>query len=414
MKNLKGNAMVGQSGGPTSVINATLAGVYEAAIGSNCIETVYGLVHGIEGLLKDDFVDMSNGLETKEDIDILASTPSAYLGSCRFKLPKLDDDTDVYEKIFEKFSKNNIKYFFYIGGNDSMDTVYKLSTYADKIGYEINIMGVPKTIDNDLAMTDHTPGFGSAAKYIATATREINRDATVYAPPCLTIIEIMGRNAGWLTAATALARDENCKAPDLIYLPEITFDIDKFIEDVKIALKKRSTVIVCVSEGVKLADGRYVCEAGLNTETDAFGHKRLTGTGRVLGDIARERLGIKTRHIEFSLLQRCAAHCASATDVCESRMIGARAVEKAIDGESGKMVYFVRKSNSPYEISIESIDIGKIANVEQTIPREWINEEGNDVNQEVIDYMFPLIQGEARVFMKDGLPVHAVLPIKRD
>ena len=413
MKNLKGNAMVGQSGGPTSVINATLAGVYEAALKSDCIETVYGLVHGIEGLLKGDIVDMSIGLKCKEDIDILASTPSAYLGSCRFKLPLAEDKPELYDQIFEILAKYNVKYFFYIGGNDSMDTVYKLSSYADKIGYEINIIGVPKTIDNDLAMTDHTPGFGSAAKYIATATREINRDASVYMAPCVTIIEIMGRNAGWLTAATALARNEHCGAPDLVYLPELTFDIDKFIEDVKKVLKKRSAVIVAVSEGVKLADGTYVCDAVLNTETDAFGHKRLTGTAKVLSDIANERLGIKTRQIEFSLLQRCAAHCASATDVAESKMIGACAVEKALNGESGKMVYFVRKSNSPYEVCIESVDIGEIANVEKVIPREWINEEGNDITQDLIDYMLPLIQGESRVFVKDGLPVHAVLPAKQ-
>lgn len=409
MKFLKGNAMVGQSGGPTAAINATLAGVYKAARDSEYIDTIYGLVHGIAGLLKNDIVDMSEGLRTDEDIEILASTPSAYLGSCRFKLPKHEDKPEVYEEIFKIFEKNNVKYFFYIGGNDSMDTVYKLSLYASKIGYEINIMGVPKTIDNDLAMTDHTPGFGSAAKYIATSARELIRDVSVYGDFCVGILEIMGRNAGWLTAAAALARHEGCDAPDLIYLPEIVFDIDKFIEDIKKVLERKKCVFIAVSEGVHLADGTYICDALSNGETDAFGHKRLSGTARVLSNIVTERLGAKTRQVEFSLLQRCAAHCASATDISESLMIGAYAVNEAINGKTGHMVYFVRESNSPYKVSASSANIADIANVEKVIPRKWINEDGNDVTQEAIDYMLPLIQGEAKVFMKDGLPMHAIL-----
>lgn len=409
MKHVKGNAMVGQSGGPTSAINATLAGVYKAARDSEYIETVYGLVHGIEGLLKGDIVDMGLQLKTDHDIDVLAATPSAYLGSCRFKLPKVEDKPEVFDKIFEMFSKNNVKYFFYIGGNDSMDTVHKLSMHAAKIGYEINIMGVPKTIDNDLAATDHTPGFGSAAKYIATATREVSRDASVYPSKCVTVMEIMGRNAGWLTAATALARCENCDAPDLIYVPELLFDIDKFVEDVKKISEKKNCVIVAVSEGAKIDKDTYVCEALSKGETDAFGHKHLSGTARVLADIINERLGLKTRQIEFGLLQRCAAHSASATDIAESRMIGGCAVEEAVNGNTGEMVYFVRESNDPYKVSIASMDIAKIANVEKVIPREWINEEGNNVTQEAIDYMLPLIQGEAPIFMENGLPVHAVL-----
>ena len=409
MKFVKGNAMVGQSGGPTSAINATLAGVYKAARDSEYIGTMYGLVHGIEGLLAGNVVDMSENIRTDHDIDLLAATPSAYLGSCRYKLPKVEDKPEVFDKIFEMFKKYDVKYFFYIGGNDSMDTVYKLSLHAKKIGFEINIMGVPKTIDNDLAATDHTPGYGSAAKYIATATREVSRDARVYPAKCVTIMEIMGRNAGWLTAATALARCENCDAPDLIYLPELRFDIDKFLDDVKKLSEKKNCVIVAVSEGAKVDDDTYVCEALSKGERDSFGHIHLSGTARVLADTVSERLGLKTRQIEFGLLQRCASHCASATDIAESRQIGARAVEEAIGGNTGEMVYFVRESSAPYRVSIASMDISKIANVEKTVPREWINAEGNNVTQEAIDYMLPLIQGEAPVYMENGLPTHISL-----
>jgi len=413
MKFVKGNAMVGQSGGPTSAINATLAGVYKAARDSEYIETMYGMVNGIEGLLNGNIVDMGINIKTDADIDLLAATPSAYLGSCRYKLPKEKDDAAAFEaaykKIFEIFAQYNIKYFFYIGGNDSMDTAYKVSQYAEKIGYEINVMGVPKTIDNDLAVTDHTPGFGSAAKYIATATREVSRDASVYPAKCVTIMEIMGRNAGWLTAATALARGENCDAPDLIYVPELMFDIDKFLADVKAISEKKNCVIVAVSEGAKVDKDTYVCEALSSGETDAFGHKHLSGTARVLADIVGDRLGLKTRQIEFGLLQRCAAHSASGTDIAESRLIGAAAVEKAVSGTTGEMVYYIRESNKPYKMAIGSIDIGQIANVERVIPREWINAEGNNVTRDAIDYMLPLIQGEAPIFMENGLPKHIAL-----
>lgn len=404
-----GNAIIGQSGGPTSAINATLAGVYRAARDNEYIQTIYGMVHGIEGLLKADVVDLATQIKSDHDVDVLAATPSAFLGSCRFKLPKLEDKPEVFEQIFDMFKKFEIKYFFYIGGNDSMDTVLKLSLYAKSINYDINIMGVPKTIDNDLAVTDHTPGFGSAAKYIATATREVSRDASVYPTPVVTIMEVMGRNAGWLTAATALARGENCDAPDLIYVPELMFDIDKFVMDVKKLSEKKRCIIVAVSEGVKVDKDTYVCEAISRGETDAFGHKHLSGTAKVLADIVNERLGLKTRQIEFGLLQRCASHCASATDISESLAVGAEAVKEAVNGSTGKMVYYIRESSSPYKMSIGCIDISKIANVEKTIPREWINEEGNNVKKEVIDYMLPLIQGEAPIFIKDGLPQHLVL-----
>lgn len=421
MKLVKGNAMVGQSGGPTSAINATLAGVIRGAMKSEYIETMYGMVHGIEGLLNGNIVDIGVKIKNEDDIAMLAATPSAYLGSCRYKLPKEKDDAVAFEaafkKVFEIFGQYNIKYFFYIGGNDSMDTAHKLSQYAQKIGYEINIMGVPKTIDNDLAVTDHTPGYGSAAKYIATATREVSRDASVYPAKCITVMEVMGRNAGWLTAATALARGNGCTAPDLIYLPEIFFDIDQFLVDVKALSDKQNSVIVAVSEGAKVDENTYVNEAvdkmlGADKgggEIDAFGHKHLSGTARALTDLISGRLGLKTRQIEFGLLQRCAAHSASGTDISESLAIGERAVEEALNGTTGQMVYYKRESQNPYKMSIGSVDIGQIANVEQKIPREWINQAGNDVKQEVIDYISPLIQGEAPIFMENGLPKHAVL-----
>ena len=404
MKNVKGNAIIGQSGGPTSAINATLAGVFKAARDNEYIETVYGMVHGIQGLLDGDMVDMGEKLKTDCDIDLLASTPSAYLGSCRYKLSQED-----YDKVFEVIEKHNIKYFFYIGGNDSMDTVYQLSRYAEKTGHEINIMGVPKTIDNDLFGTDHAPGFGSAAKYIASSVREVCRDASVYSAKCVTIFEIMGRNSGWLTASSALAKGNGCDAPDLIYLPEVMFSIDKFIEDIRKVSENKKCITVAVSEGIRVDKHTYVCETMGGNETDAFGHKRLGGTGTVLANIVAEKLGFKTRQIEFSLLQRCAAHIASKTDIDESLMIGKKAVEEAVAGSTGKMVCYIRESDSPYKISIGSLDISEIANVEKLVPREWINEDGNYVTQECIDYMFPLIQGEAKIYMKDGLPEHAVL-----
>jgi 6-phosphofructokinase len=306
---LKGNAIVGQSGGPTTVINASLAGVIKGAFAANEIETIYGAEHGIEGVLAENLVNLNERFADPKMLNLLIHTPAAYLGSCRYKLPKEFDEK--YDKIFEVFKKHNIAYFFYIGGNDSMDTVYKLSQYAKRIDYPINIIGVPKTIDNDLAITDHTPGFGSAAKYIGTSIREITRDAQVYDSSTVTIIEIMGRNAGWLAAASALARTENEPAPHLIYLPEMVFDVDKFMADIEKASKTYRNVIAVVSEGVKTADGKYVCEGAAASVVDSFGHKQLSGTARVLADMVHAKFGWKVRSIEFSLLQRCAAHVAS-------------------------------------------------------------------------------------------------------
>lgn len=401
---LKGNCIVGQSGGPTTVINASLCGVIKGALASEQIETVYGAVHGIEGVISGNFVNLSERFADKKQQDLLINTPAAYLGSCRHRLPAEFDET--FDKIFKVFKENNIAYFFYIGGNDSMDTVDKLSKYAKQIGFPINIIGVPKTIDNDLAVTDHTPGFGSAAKYIATSMREIIRDSQVYNQPTVTIVEIMGRNAGWLTAAAALARTENEPAPHLIYLPELPFSVDKFVEDVAEVGKKYNNVIAVVSEGIKSEDGRYVCESAILSEADSFGHKQLTGTSRVLSGIIAEKMKAKMRSIEFSLLQRCGAHTASQTDLSEAEAIGTAGVQAAVSGETGKMMYFDRVSNNPYKIEIKMKDVSEIANVEKVVPREWINEAGNDVLQPVIDYMLPLIQGENNVTFENGLPVY--------
>lgn len=401
---LKGNAIVGQSGGPTTVINASLAGVIKGAFAANEIETIYGAEHGIEGVLADNLVNLNERFADPKMLNLLIHTPAAYLGSCRYKLPKEFDEK--YDKIFEVFKKHNIAYFFYIGGNDSMDTVYKLSQYAKRIDYPINIIGVPKTIDNDLAITDHTPGFGSAAKYIGTSIREITRDAQVYDSSTVTIIEIMGRNAGWLAAASALARTENEPAPHLIYLPEMVFDVDKFMADIEKASKTYRNVIAVVSEGVKTADGKYVCEGAAASVVDSFGHKQLSGTARVLADMVHAKFGWKVRSIEFSLLQRCAAHVASLTDVTEAEQIGTAGVNAAVSGQTGMMMYFKRVSDSPYKVEIDSYDISKIANVERVVPREWINEEGNDILQPALDYMLPLIQGESTAVFENGLPVY--------
>ncbi|MDR0405341.1 MAG: 6-phosphofructokinase, partial [Clostridiales bacterium] len=341
---LKGNAIVGQSGGPTTVINASLAGVIKGAIGAEEIETIYGAEHGIEGVLAENFVNLTERFSDPGQLDLLVHTPAAYLGSCRYKLPK--DFNDIFAKIFTVFKKYNIAYFFYIGGNDSMDTVHKLSQYAKQTGYPINIIGVPKTIDNDLAVTDHTPGFGSAAKYIASSIREIERDAKVYDSNTVTIIEIMGRNAGWLTAAAALARHGEGTAPHLIYLPELAFDVDTFVADVEKVSKTNKNVIAVISEGIKTKDGKYVCEGAAADIVDSFGHKQLSGTARVLADIIHAKFGWKVRSIEFSLLQRCAAHIASHTDVTEAEQIGTDGVRAALRGETGMMMYFKRVSDN--------------------------------------------------------------------
>ncbi len=408
----KRNIIVGQSGGPTAVINSSLAGVYKTAR-ERGFHKVYGMLHGIQGLLDEQYVDLSTQIHSDMDIEILKRTPSAFLGSCRYKLPEIHEDADIYERIFEVLNKLEIEAFIYIGGNDSMDTIKKLSDYALVKGHTQKFLGVPKTIDNDLALTDHTPGFGSAAKYIATSTKEVIRDATGMTyndKEAVTIIEVMGRNAGWLTGAAALARTEECEGPDLIYLPEVVFDIDKFLAKVKELLKKKESVVVAVSEGIKIADGRYVCElSGGADYVDAFGHKQLQGTAAYLAGFVGRETGCKTRSIEFSTLQRSASHMASRVDVNEAFMVGGAAVKAADEGDSGKMVVIDRLSDDPYTSAVGIYDVHRIANNEKVIPRSWINEEGDYVTEEFINYIEPLIQGFYQPFMVNGLPQHLVL-----
>lgn len=407
----KRNIIVGQSGGPTSVINSSLAGVYKTAQ-ERGFNKVYGMLHGIEGLLDEQYVDLSTQIHTYMDIELLKRTPSAFLGSCRCKLPEIYESPDTYEKIFSILDKLEIEVFIYIGGNDSMDTIKKLSDYAIVHGHSQKFLGVPKTIDNDLALTDHTPGFGSAAKYIAASTKEIIRDALglSYNKENITIIEVMGRNAGWLTGATVLARTEECVGPDLIYLPELTFDMDKFTDTVMNLLKKKKNLVIAVSEGIKLEDGRYVCElSGGADYVDAFGHKQLQGTAAYLANYLGAKIGCKTRAVEFSTLQRSASHIASRTDIDEAFMVGGAAVKAADEGDTGKMVVIDRVSDDPYMAAAGIYDVHRIANNEKLVPREWINKEGNFVTQEFIDYVKPLIQGSYHPFMVNGLPQHLVL-----
>lgn len=403
---MKGNVIVGQSGGPTAVINSSLAGVYKTAIDRGA-RKVYGMLHGVQGLLEERVVDLSQHITSDLDIDLLKRTPSSFLGSCRYKLPEIKDGTELYDKIFKILEKLEIEYFFYIGGNDSMDTIKKLSDYALLNGSQIRFMGVPKTIDNDLAVTDHTPGFGSAAKYIASITKEVIRDGLVYDQENVTLLEIMGRNAGWLTGAAALAVGEDCEGPDMLFLPEITFDVEHFMKKVTDLQKEKKSVVVAISEGVKIADGRYVCELTDNIDyVDAFGHKQLTGTSRYLAGRISKEMGCKTRAIEFNSLQRCASHIVGRVDITEAFQVGGAAVKAAFEGETGKMIILKRVSDDPYICVTDIYDVHKIANVEKKVPREWINEAGDYVTQDFVNYVRPLIQAELTPMMVDGLPRH--------
>lgn len=403
---LKGNLVVGQSGGPTAAINASLCGVIEGALDMD--GKVLGMINGIEGLLNENFTDLRETFSDPKNRELLIHTPSAYLGSCRYKMPKPDVDSSAYDRAFEVFKKHDIRYFLYIGGNDSMDTVYRLSEYAKKKDYEICIMGVPKTIDNDLNLTDHCPGYGSAAKFIATAIKEMHRDTNVYNMNSVLIVEIMGRNAGWLTAAAALARGEGCTSPDFIYLPEVPFVMDEFLEDVKKKVEEQKVVIIAASEGIKDKDGLYVCESMASGAVDNFGHKYLSGCGKVLENAVRNNLGFKARAVELNVFQRCAAHIASSTDLSESYAIGKAAAKAALLGETGKMMAYVR-NDGVYSQSYEPKDISNVANIEKIVPREWINERGNDMKQEFIDYARPLIMGEAYPEYENGMPKHIFL-----
>ncbi|HQA58241.1 MAG TPA: 6-phosphofructokinase [Acetivibrio sp.] len=408
MSRLEGACIFGQSGGPTSVINASAAGVIQEALKQDCITAVYGAAHGIKGVLEENFFDMSK--EDPYELELLKTTPSSALGSVRYKLQNFEEDDTDYKRLLEVFKKYNIRYFFYNGGNDSMDTCNKVSKYMQKVGYECRVMGVPKTIDNDLWGTDHCPGYGSAAKYIATSTMEVYHDARVYDTGMITILEIMGRNAGWLTAASALAAYKG-NGPDLIYLPELPFDMDKFLEDTMRIYKENGKVIVAVSEGIKDKDGKYISEYGsdLAKTKDSFGHAQLGGLASTLANIVKEKTGAKVRGIEFSLLQRCAAHVGSLTDVNEAYLAGQTAVQLAVEGKTDYMVAFERAEGKEYKCNIKLINLTDVANTEKKIPREWINEAGNGLNQQFIDYALPLIQGESRPPLEDGLPRFAKL-----
>lgn len=408
MSELKGACIFGQSGGPTAVINASAAGVIQEAMKHNCITAVYGAAHGIKGILDEKFYDM--GKEDPYELELLKTTPSSALGSVRYKLKNAEEDETDYKRLLEVFKKYNIRYFFYNGGNDSMDTCNKVSKYMQRAGYECRIMGVPKTIDNDLWGTDHCPGYGSAAKYIATSIMEVYHDARVYDKGMITILEIMGRNAGWLTAASALAAYRGC-GPDLIYLPEVTFDLDKFLEESISIFKKNGNVIVAVSEGIRDKDGTYISEYGsdLAKSKDAFGHAQLGGLSATLASIVKQKTGAKVRGIEFSLLQRCASHIASKTDVDEAYMAGQAAVQYAVSGITDKMIAFERAPGSEYKCNIKLINLTDVANTERKVPLEWITKDGTFVSEDFINYALPLIQGESRPPMVDGLPRFAKL-----
>lgn len=393
------NLLVAQSGGPTAAINSSLAGVISQALKAPTIDKIYGAIHGIEGIFNDRVIQLN-----QLDLEILKQTPAAFLGSCRNKLPDSEQNREVYQQIFSYFKEHNIGYFLYIGGNDSMDTVCKLSDYAKENNIDVKIIGVPKTIDNDLAHTDHTPGFGSAAKYVATTMAEITKDSHVYFLQSVTIVEIMGRHAGWLTAAAGLARNEHRSAPQLIYLPEVSFSKEQFIRDIKNQFEKGITnVIVAVSEGIHDENGVLLCESGTSA-TDSFGHKILSGVGKVLENLVKTEIGCKVRSIELNVCQRCAGHLLSKTDVEEAFRIGAAGVDAALSGKTGEMMVFTRLSSQPYQIQIDSVDIHHSANIEKCVPAEWIRN-GNDITDDLTTYLRPLILGEVPLrYRSDGLP----------
>ena len=400
---MKGNILVGQSGGPTTVINASLAGVLSAAFNSEKIGTVYGMINGIQGFMDENVMDLTKEFKGNEKkLEHLRVTPSMYLGSCRYKLKNPDEDASDLERVFELIKKYDIRYFLYIGGNDSMDTVDKVSRYARSQDYDIKVIGIPKTIDNDLMEIDHTPGFGSAAKYIATSMLEMCHDTYIYYMESVLIVEIMGRNAGWLAASSVLARNSYNAAPHLIYLPESDFDQEQFIADIKEQMKKRKQVIVAVSEGIHDKNGEYI--SAKSTKTDQFGHVMLSGNGKYLEALVQKEIGCKVRSVELNVLQRCAAHISSATDVAEAFHLGEKAVDAVLNGRTDEMTSLRRVSDDPYRVEYITVPVSQVANKEKTIPREWINEAGNDVKQELIDYLQPLIEGEVKVEYNKGIP----------
>lgn len=397
------NVIVAQSGGPTVAINASLAGVITGALVAG-YDKIYGSINGIQGVINDNITDLGDVVAADSSfIQKLKTTPAMYLGSCRYKLPK-DPADPIYNTLFLQFEKYNIDAFFYIGGNDSMDTVDKLSAMAKNRGSQVRFVGIPKTIDNDLCIIDHTPGFGSAAKYIAATTMEVIYDALIYKNPSVTIVEIMGRDAGWLTAASALAKNDCCPGPDLIYLPEVAFDKEVFINDLKNLLTEKENIVVAVSEGIKDADGNYISATA--AANDTFGHAQLSGTGKALEYLVKEKLGVKVRSIEVNVLQRAAAHFSSATDLDEAFKLGETGASLAASGKTGIMVTLKRLSDSPYEVAYEYHDISQIANEVKSVPRSWINEAGNGVTSHMLAYLKPLIIGQPDLDFADGLPVY--------
>ena len=404
------NLLIAQSGGPTAAINATLAGILQGAQTSSNVDKIYGAINGIQGVFEENFIELNTIIKDTQTIKLLCQTPAAALGSCRFKLDDFEANEAQYLELVTIFQKYEIAYFIYIGGNDSMDTVYKLSEYMKKKNINSTaIIGAPKTIDNDLTQIDHCPGFGSAAKYVATTCSELERDISVYSTMAVTIVEIMGRNAGWLTAASALSRLNGGVGPSLIYLCETVFDTENFITDVKAQLEARGSIIVAVSEGIRDCDGRYISEQTQSGDFDVFGHKYIAGAGRVLENIIRNRIGCKVRSIELNLMQRSAAHIASAADLSESRMLGMKALQCALEGLTGHMASIIRKSSEPYVIEFTSVPVSEVANHEKKIPLSYINERGNDITPEMLAYLKPLIQGETHILYENGIPKHLVL-----
>ncbi|WP_394522334.1 6-phosphofructokinase [Lacrimispora sp. JR3] len=401
---MKKNAIVGQSGGPTAVINASLYGIIKEGMAHEEISRVYGMINGIEGFMSGNYMDLSNDL-TAEELELLKMTPAAYLGSCRYKLPD-DLSSPFYPALFEKFRAMEIGYFFYIGGNDSMDTVSKLSRYASHHQSDIRFIGIPKTIDNDLVLTDHTPGYGSAAKYVADTVREIVLDSSVYQQKSVTIIELMGRHAGWLTAASAMARKFEGDNPVLIYLPESDFDFERFASDVQTALTRKSSVVICVSEGISDSKGKFICEYTDDVQLDTFGHKMLAGSGKILENFVRNRFGVKVRSVELNVNQRCSGMLASAVDIEESVQAGTEGVKAALKGITGIMIAFNRTADSPYTMECITADVDQVCNKEKLFPKDWICANGTDITDDFLRYALPLIQGEPKRKMEGGLPVY--------
>ena len=406
------NIAIAQSGGPTCAINASLVGVFKQGLLTEEIDAIFGSINGIEGMIGDELINLKSIIRTNEDMELLRQTPSTMLGSCRYKLPDFKTDPEPFERIYETLQAHRISIFIYIGGNDSMDTVVKLSGYLASVGSDIRVIGVPKTIDNDLPITDHTPGFGSAAKYVATTAQEIIRDSSVYSIPSVTIIEIMGRHSGWLTASTCILRANGEEAPHLIYLPEVDFSTERFIEDVRREMAKHKAVLVAVSEGVSLAADAEGVEAFQSGATDVFGHKYLSGIGKYLERLVAEKIGCKVRSIELNVMQRCSSHISSKTDIDEAETIGQAGLRAALEGNTGKMMYFRRVSEVPYAVTIEMTDAKNAANIEKKFPREWISSEHNQVTDAAIPYFLPLVQGEVNICMKNGLPMHFQRPLQ--